>query len=366
MRVRFTIADLFSGAGGLSLGFKLAGYRLAFALDVDWDAVRTYKANNPDVPWLCKDIRKVLVKEIEDVSGLGKGDFDIVVAGIPCEGYSQLNRRYDPSDPRNYLFLEFLRIVKALKPKAILIENVPGMLRRSGGLFKHAVEEALRRVGYTVFTMELNAVNYGVPQRRERVFFVGFQGLVRAFAPPPPTYCLPAKSILAYVGKEGVEEPKKCLTVWDAISDLPPLKPGEAKENYEDPPKTEYQKIMREGATKLYNHVAPRHPEWTIKRIAATRPGESIYETFKQRIRLKWDEPSPTIPAGGVRPQWFFAHPEQLRGLTVREVARLQSFPDTYIFYGSMIKQRILVGDAVPPLLAKAIAEHLKTYLREL
>jgi DNA (cytosine-5)-methyltransferase 1 len=366
MKSQFTVADLFCGAGGLSLGFKLAGYRLAFALDVDWDAIYTYKANNPEVPWLCKDIRKVLVKEIEDVSGLGRGDFDVIIAGIPCEGYSQLNRRYDPSDPRNYLFLEFLRIVKVLQPRAILIENVPGMFRRSGGLFKHAVEEALRRAGYAVFTMELNAVNYGVPQRRERVFFVGFQDPIRDFMPPPPTHCLPAKSLLAYASGGEVEKPKKCLTVWDAISDLPPLKPGEAKEDYESPPKTEYQEMMREGATKLYNHVAPRHPDWTIKRIAATRPGGSVYETFKQRIRLRWDEPSPTIPAGGVRPQWFFAHPEQPRGLTVREVARLQSFPDTYVFYGSMIKQRILVGDAVPPLLAKAVAKHLEIYLREL
>jgi DNA (cytosine-5)-methyltransferase 1 len=366
MKAQFTVADLFAGAGGLSLGFKLAGYRLAFALDVDWDAVYTYKANNPEVPWLCKDIRKTLVKEVEDVSGLGRGDFDMIIAGIPCEGYSQLNRRYDPSDPRNYLFLEFLRIVKALQPRAILIENVPGMFRRSGGLFKHSIEEALRRAGYAVFTMELNAINYGVPQRRERVFFVGFRGPVKAFTPPPPTHCLLARSLLAYTDEGEVEKPGKCLTVWDAISDLPPLKPGEAKESYESPPKTEYQEMMREGATKLYNHVAPRHPDWTIKRIAATRPGESVYETFKQRVRLRWDEPSPTIPAGGVRPQWFFAHPEQARGLTVREVARLQSFPDTYVFYGSMIKQRILVGDAVPPLLAKAIAKHLEIYLHEL
>jgi len=364
LKPQFLAADLFCGAGGLSFGFKTAGYRLAFALDVDWDAIRTYTANNPEVPWLCKDVRKVLVKEIEDVSGIKKGDLDIVIAGIPCEGYSQLNRRYDPSDPRNYLFLEFLRIVKALRPKAVLIENVPGMLRRSGGLFKHAVEDALRKIGYTVFTMELNALDYGVPQKRERVFFAGFSGPVRDFSPQRRTH-YPIGSLLSYVDDSGMMF-KRHLTVWDAISDLPPLEPGEMKDTYEDPPKTEYQKMMREGATRLHNHAAPKHPEWTIKRIAAARPGEPIYGTFRQRIRLKWDEPSPTIPAGGVRPQWFFAHPEQPRGLTVREVARLQSFPDTYVFFGSMIKQRILVGDAVPPLLARAIAEHIKKYLCEL
>jgi DNA (cytosine-5)-methyltransferase 1 len=366
MKSQLLVVDLFSGAGGLSLGFKMAGYKLAFALDVDWDAIRTYMANNPEVPWLCKDVRKISVKEIEDVAGLKKGDFDIMMAGIPCEGYSQLNRRYDPSDPRNYLFLEFLRLTKAFQPKAILIENVPGMFKRDKGLFKRAIEEALHKIGYTVFTVELNALNFGVPQKRERVFFAGFLGPIRDFSPPPPTHAS-TKSLLSYINrKDNEKESKRYLTVWDAISDLPSLRPGEAKRVYEGPPRTEYQKLMREGATMLYNHEAPNHPEWTVKRIAATPPGEPIYGTFKQRIRLKWDEPSPTIPAGGVRPQWFFAHPEQPRGLTVREVARLQSFPDTYVFYGSMIKQRILVGDAVPPLLAKAIAIHLKRYLHEL
>mgnify|MGYP000128957646 CR=1 FL=1 len=373
MKSRPLFADLFCGAGGLTLGFKMAGYRLVFALDVDWDAIRTYTANNPGVPWLCKDVRKVSVKEVEDVAGLGKGDLDVMVAGIPCEGYSQLNRRYDPSDPRNYLFLEFLRLARAFQPRAILIENVPGMLRRNGGLFKRAVEGALHSIGYKVFTMELNALDFGVPQRRERIFFAGFLGSIRDFSPPHPTRvptrCLLSHYLSHYDDKkddESDENEKGYLTVWDAISDLPPLRPGESRSVYETPPRTEYQRLMREGATILYNHEAPNHPEWTVKRIADTPPGKPIYGTFKQRIRLRWDEPSPTIPAGGVRPQWFFAHPEQPRGLTVREVARLQSFPDTYVFYGSMIKQRILVGDAVPPLLARAVAVHLGRYLREL
>jgi DNA (cytosine-5)-methyltransferase 1 len=120
---------------------------------------------------------------------------------------------------------------------------------------------------------------------------------------------------------------------------------------------------MRYGNQTLHNHRAPNHPRWTVELIKKTEPGKPLYKTFKQRIRLNWSEPAPTIPAGGVRPQWFFAHPEQARGLTVREMARLQSFPDNYIFYGSMIKQRILVGDSVPPLLAKALAEKLKEHL---
>jgi len=366
MRSQFTVADLFSGAGGLSLGFRMAGYRVLFALDVDWDAMYTYTANNPGVAWINKDIRKVSVKEVLEVAGVERGGFDVIVAGIPCEGYSLLNRRYDPSDPRNYLFLEFARIVKALKPKAVLIENVPGLFRREGGGFRRAIERLLSDLGYTVTSFELDAASYGVPQRRVRVFFVGLAGREK-FEPPPPTHGPTEKTLEAYISAKS--SPKKLrpyVTVWDAISDLPPLQPGEKKEDYEGPPKTEYQAMMREGATKLHNHEAPRHPKWTVELIARTKPGEPIYKTFKQRIRLSWDEPAPTIPAGGVRPQWFFAHPEQPRGLTVREVARLQSFPDWYVFYGPVIKQRILVGDAVPPLLAKALAEQLAVYLEEL
>ena len=363
MKSTYVVADLFSGAGGLTLGFRMAGFRVAFALDVDWDAMYTYTINNPGVAWIVKDVRKVSAGEIMDVAGVGRGDFDVMVAGIPCEGYSLLNRRYDPSDPRNYLFLEFMRIAKVLRPKAVVIENVPGLFRRADGSFRRAIEDALRGLGYSVRSFELNALNYGVPQRRVRVFFVGLAGGDR-FEPPPPTHGESGgRSLLSYMNGTELRRP---VTVWDAISDLPPLRPGERKESYEVPPKTEYQKMMREGSTRLYNHEAARHPEWTVELIARTRPGEPLYKTFKQRIRLRWDEPSPTIPAGGVRPQWFFAHPEQPRGLTVREVARLQSFPDSYVFYGSMIKQRVLVGDAVPPLLARAIASQLLKYLPDL
>jgi len=356
-----TVIDLFCGAGGLTLGFKRAGYKVILGLDVDWDAIRTYTFNNPEIAWINKDIRKVPASEILDVTGIGRGDVDVVVAGIPCEGYSLLNRRYNPSDPRNYLFVEFMRIVKALKPRAVLIENVPGLLRRENGAFRKTIEDALKELGFAVRSFMLNAADYGVPQKRVRLFFVGITSTER-FEPPQPTHA-PSRSILLYAHSVDSDFPKPHVTVRDAISDLPPLRAGEEKTRYESPPRTEYQKMMREGSKKLYNHKAPRHPKWTERIIQRTRPGEPIYKTFKQRIRLSWDFPSPTIPAGGVRPQWFFAHPEQPRGLTVRETARLQSFPDKYVFLGSLIKQRVLVGDAVPPLLAEAIARRLVEYL---
>ena len=148
MKAVYIVADLFGGAGGLTLGFRLAGFKVVFALDVDWDTMYTYIKNNPGVSWIVKDIRKVPAEEIMDVAGVGKGDLDIIVAGIPCEGYSLLNRRYDPSDPRNYLFLEFMRVVKALKPKAVVIENVPGLFRRADGGFRwRSIRRRSRRNG---------------------------------------------------------------------------------------------------------------------------------------------------------------------------------------------------------------------------
>jgi DNA (cytosine-5)-methyltransferase 1 len=356
MKTPPTAIDLFCGAGGLTFGFRRAGYRVVLALDVDWDAVRTYTANNPDVPWINKDIRKVMVEEIQDLTGIKPGEVDVIMAGIPCEGYSLLNRRYDPSDPRNYLFVELMRHVKQLKPKAVLIENVPGLLRRENGEFRKIIESAFEKLGFSASSFTLNAADFGIPQKRTRLFFIGLSSSKR-FEPPCPTHSAP-KGLLNFTNPA-----RPYITVWDAISDLPHLQPGEEKNRYESEPRTEYQKLMREGSNKVYNHRAPNHPKWTIRLIEKTRPGAPLYETFKQRIRLRWDEPSPTIPAGGVRPQWFFAHPEQPRGITVREAARLQSFPDTYIFYGSLIKQRVLVGDAVPPLLAEVIARKFTEYI---
>jgi DNA (cytosine-5)-methyltransferase 1 len=357
MNSPLTVADLFSGTGGLSLGFTEAGFKAKFALDFDWDAVQNYRLYARGIQWLCKDIRKVSCKEIQEVAGLGKDELDVLVAGIPCEGYSLLNRRYDPSDPRNYLFLEFVRIARDLQPRAVVIENVPGLARRANGEFKDAIENALRRLNYTVNCFRLNASQFGVPQRRVRLFFVGTRK--GNFEQPPPTHQDLSEDRL----DRHVPGLSPKLTVRDAISDLPKVGPGETKDHYESEPLTEFQRVMREGSQSLHNHSAPNHPAWTVKMISETRQGEPLYGTFKQRIRLKWDEPAPTIPAGGVRPQWFYAHPEQPRGLTVREMARLQSFPDSYVFHGSLIKQRILVGDAVPPLLAKAIATSVKLAL---
>lgn len=352
-----TAVDLFCGCGGLTLGFKAAGFKVLLGLDVDKDAMLTYARNNEGTAWLAKDAREVTSEEIMDTTGIGPGDLDVLMAGVPCEGYSLLNRRYDPKDPTNYLFQEFMRLAKNIKPRCLLIENVPGLVRRANGSFASAIIQDLSKLGYAPKMFERDAVNFGVPQHRRRIFFLATSGVAPSL--PEGEYGESSQPTLDGRG------PKPYVTVRGAIGDLPKLKAGEARESYDRAPMTEYQKKMRSKDGRLCNHEAPRHPPWTIKLLSGVEPGTPIYNTFKQRIRLSWDAPAPTVPAGGIRPQWFYAHPEQPRGLTVRESARLQSFPDDYIFTGPLIKQRIQVGDAVPPILAEAIANHLKRLLRE-
>jgi len=351
-----TAIDLFCGCGGLTFGFKMAGFKVLLGLDVDKVAMLTYERNNQGTAWIAKDAREVTSEEVMDVAGVGPGDLDVLMAGVPCEGYSLLNRRYDSKDPTNYLFQEFVRLAKDIKPRCLLIENVPGLARRANGTFADAIAQDLNKLGYTSKMFERDAVEFGVPQHRRRIFFLAAAG----FAPglPKGEYGDSSQPTL------GRTCPKPYVTVRDAIGDLPELEAGKAKEVYDRGPTTDYQKRMRSKDERLFNHEAPRHPLWTIRLLLEVKAGAPIYSTFKQRIRLSWDEPSPTIPAGGIRPQWFFAHPQQPRGLTVRECARLQSFPDHYVFLGPLIKQRIQVGDAVPPLLAKAIAKHIAGLLR--
>ena len=348
--------DLFCGCGGLTLGFKMAGFKVMVGLDVDRDAVSTYRRNNPKVVVINKDVRKTSSKEILDEGGIDPGDVDVLMAGIPCEGYSLLNRYYDPDDPRNYLFQEFMRIAKKIDARCVLIENVPGLARRANGTFKEAITQDLRDMGYNLAFAKLNAADYGVPQLRERIFFLAMKETPPSF--PPPSHG-PTKQLR--LSEESEIQPH--VSVWDAISDLPELGPGEFRDEYDKQFKTNYQRMLRGDNSRLFNHEAPRHPPWTVKVLENVREGAPIYRTFKQRVRLSWKDPAPTIPAGGIRPQWFFAHPEQPRGLTVRECARLQSFPDNYVFVGPLIKQRIQVGDSVPPVFAKALAEWIEKCL---
>jgi len=340
-----TLIDLFSGAGGFSVGFERAGFKTILGLDIHRAAAETFMRNFPEAGFILGDARRVSIELVlEATAGLRP---DVITAGVPCQGFSVNNRKRHPNDQRNYLFLEVVRFAGALRPKVLVIENVPGMASaRKGGAdlsFVHEVAFAIEELGYEVSFAKLNAADYGVPQTRERIFFLGVEkGLW--FEWPDPLF-----------GPASLEK-RPYVTVWEAIGDLPPLEPGGSKREYIVEAHSAYARLMRAGASQLFNHEAPFHDEKTLKRIANTRPGEPLYETFRQRIRLDPNRPSPTVIAGGIRPQFLFAHPFQNRGLTVREQARLQSFPDTFVFEGGMVQGRALTGNAVPPLLAEALA----------
>ena len=248
------------------------------------------------------------------------------------------------------LYKEFIRFVKILKPKVIVLENVSGM--KSTGDFVATIEKELSEAsGMIVKSKLLFAPDYGVPQSRTRLMFVGIKGEKQFdFSEIEKTH--------------GKDKNKPYVTVKEAIGDLPDLLANETAINYVKEPLGEYQKFMRENVSDiLTNHKAPNHPKDVIEKIKNTVPETPMYPKFKQRIRLAWDIQSPTQVSGGIRPQFQFGHPSNNRGLTIRERCRLQSFPDNFFVTGGIVQGRVQTGNAVPPLLAKAVALAIKKYL---
>lgn len=349
------VVDLFAGTGGLSHGFERAGYEIVAALDFNEAMAKTYLENHPHVPFLCEDIRSVKASDLLTRAKLPKSEIELVVGGPPCQGFSTVGDR-DPDDPRNSLFDDFMRILREVQPRGVLIENVTGILSMEQGKVKRSVLEQLRALGYRVDVKILNALDFGVPQRRKRVFFVGLKSSEPEF--PSPS------------GER--------VTVRDAISDLPSLDPGEGKSvaKYEGEPTSEYSTEMREASKKLYNHVATNHTDVVVERIHNIPPGGN-HQDLPERLklsggfpnmygRLEWNEPADTITGncGCVSAPGRFIHPRDSRGITVREAARLQSFPDEYRFYGTRREKYRQVGNAVPPLLAEQLARSLKPLIR--
>lgn len=344
----FAIMDLFCGCGGISEGFRKVGFKTALGLDIHIPSIMTFHHNHPEAVTILGDIGKIRVEEIAEL--VKNENVAVITAGVPCQGFSLLNRKRWEYDERNYLFREFIRVIRHLRPPFVLLENVSGLRTSANGRFMREIAKSIEEIGYAVEFDLLNAADYGVPQARQRVVFLGAQqGLDIRW--PRPTH-----------GSFGIVQ-KNYLTLYDAISDLPTLMPSQKKIDYESPPTTEYQIAMRAECSSLYNHEAPHHSQQTTKRIQSTSPGESMYSSFPQRIRLRWDAPSPTQVAGGIRPQFFYGHPDQPRGLTVRERCRIQSFCDNYFISGGIVQGRVQTGNAVPPTLAAAIAEQISDTL---
>lgn len=340
-------ADLFCGAGGLSLGFANSGINTILGIDNHMPSHETFRKNHPYSASILGDIRKISNELV--MHAIGNRTIDLVAAGVPCQGFSLNNRKRWAQDERNFLFVEFIRVVQLLQPKIVLLENVSGLQSTAKGEFKAAIANAIEQQGYRVSFQMLNAADYGVPQKRGRVFFLGVRnGLT--FEWPNPTH--------------GDRTNKQYVGVWDAIGDLPEICSGESAYKYDKEPFSDYQRQMRKGAIKLLNHIAPNHPNSVVEKIGSTKPGEPIYSNFKQRIRLHPKRPSPTQVAGGIRPQFQFGHPTTPRGLTVRERCRIQSFPDTYEIFGGVVMGRVQTGQAVPPLLAEAIGKQIVVMLK--
>lgn len=351
--------DLFSGAGGFSVGLESAGFNSIYAVEIDASAVATYRANHHHTLVFDANIAKLRAEELRLQLKLRAGELELLVGGPPCQGFSTVGKK-DEFDSRNQLFKHYFRIVAALRPQFVVFENVTGFKRMYNGSAFNAVCEKFRALGYDVDARILNAVEYGVPQLRERTIVLGvpagfkftWPSAIHAKSAEPTMFLLPP------------------VTLHEALGDLPQVDSGSASMEYGSAPATAYQKLMRGQSSILTEHEGPNHGQSLLRVIRNVPAGGTISDIpveFRPRsgfantyARLWWDRPSTTITRNfGTPSSSRCIHPLLDRGLTTREGARLQSFPDNYIFIGTRSSKNLQIGNAVPPLLAQAIGTAL-------
>lgn len=349
--------DLFCGAGGLSCGLHMAGIDTVAGIDFDPAAIATFNANGLG-KGVVADIEKFKSEEIFNLCG---GAVDVIVGGPPCQGMSLSGAR-DENDKRNRLYKSFVRIVRDFSPRAFLLENVPGLVSLYGGKIRDGIVSEFSGLGYDVRYQILRASDYGVPQHRRRVVFVGLkQG---EFEYPQPTH---------FENPENGQT--KMVSCRDALCDLPPLSDnsflGEPVQNYATDPQNDYQRLMRNSSVDVQNHIAAAHSDRVREIISMVPPGKN-YNALPAELKgtrnfhVAWtrfpdDRPSPTIDTG----HRHHFHYRECRVPTVRECARLQSFPDDFHFTGNKTQQFRQVGNAVPPLMAKALGLALRKALEQ-
>ena len=341
-----TVIDLFAGVGGLSLGFEQHGFDVTLANEYDPSIAAAYEKNHTHTKMIVGDITSL---DLQAVFGKYQGKTDVVIGGPPCQGFSQKGQRKTIHDERNFLFKYYVKVVELVHPTYFVMENVPNLLTAEKGYFLHEIIELFNAMGYQLKTGVLNASDFGVPQNRRRAVIIG---KLNAPAPDLPT------------------PQETTVTIWDAISDLAFLSSGEGKEEqpYPNAPQSDYQRKLRGKCNVLHNHVVTRHSPLALERLAMIPPNagkevlpeehltKSIYSGTWTRMRK--DEISVTITTRFDTPSsGKFTHPYLDRAITVREAARIQSFPDDFIFIGTKCSQMKQVGNAVPPLLAGAIAD---------
>lgn len=337
--------DLFCGCGGLSLGFEKAGINVLVGIDAWQDAITTFSYNHKNSKGICADLSTLEPSEIE--KELNGKSVDLIIGGPPCQGFSVAGKRI-VDDVRNKLYKNFVRFVEYYKPKAFMMENVPNILSIGEGIVRDSIVKDFSDLGYKVVYKVLTASNYGTPQNRRRAVFVGFKD--------GKEFIFPQQTV------------EQLVTSYEALSDLP----ENSLEDGSDYPMTtncDYQKLMRCNSSKIYNHQITEHSERTKEIIALVPDGgnyknlpEELQQTRKVHIawtRLNSQKPSFTIDTG----HRHHFHYKWNRIPTVRESARIQSFPDDFIFLGTKTSQYKQVGNAVPPLMAEAIAKKIKESL---
>lgn len=363
------VIDLFCGAGGLSEGFQQAGFKVLAGNDISPCAGKTFRQTHPDAAFFGISVADLTVEDLLNATCLKKGELTCLVGGPPCQAFSVYNHKRGMDDPRSGLFREYLRLVKGVRPQWVVMENVTGITSAGGGQAVGEIKAKFSQLGYRVEMKTLHAERFGVPQERRRVFFIANnQNLPIPW--PKETH---GGSLLP------------CVTVEDAIGDLPMLDNGEdpGPAPYATVPQNTFQRLMRSKESLVANHAAPRLGKINLERMKFIPQGGS------------WrDVPFDLLPAGmkrakrsdhtkrygRLRPHGLastiltkcdihwgaFIHPHQDRALTVREAARLQSFPDSYHFAGPRTEQYIQVGNAVPPLLARQVAEALLNAIKRI
>jgi len=367
-----TCVDLFCGAGGFSLGFEWADFNIIAAVDRSKPALKTYNANFDNVSTFERNIHDFNAETLNAETEYTTQEVDIVIGGPPCKGFSHAGQM-DADDPRNELVVEYANTVADLDPEVVVIENVSGILHMCDGAYKKQVRKMLQDLGYTVPEPEiLTAADYGVPQLRERVIFMASKhGSLKL--PTPTHYSADGQDLL-----DSTDDLNQYVPVEDAIGDLSFLDYGKEASEYRLRPLTDYQKEMREGADTLYNHKAPNHGETVRNRYKQFDHGDTMsdipqeYQTSKHTM-IRWHprQPSPTVTT---LPEDFI-HYNHNRIPTVREIARIQSFPDTFVFKGprttggkrrkNTVPQYTQVGNAVPPKFAESLGNQVLRHLQE-
>lgn len=369
------VFDLFCGTGGFSKGFensKMHDFEVSFGVDLLPSSIETFKLNHSTAKALVADIRKVRRSDVSEITGVSQGDLDLIVGGPPCQGFSSIRpfRSSTEDDPRNSLFEEFASFVNYFRPKAFILENVVGLATHKKGNTLNLIQECFNKLGYETDWKILNAAHYGVPQKRERFILIGVEkgGNINF---PIPTHHYSGATIghrdHEYTIASNNQLPMAISTM-EAISDLPKISSGESATDYTLSPQNIYQQKRRKNNQSLTQHIATQHSPKMLEIIRHS--GKNINCIPKHLIssgfsscysRLAADEPSVTITVNFVHPASNRCiHPTLNRALTPREGARIQSFDDNFIFAGSRTQVTKQIGNAVPPLLGRAIADNLQ------